>query len=185
MLATYKGLTMGDKKKLDYFQTLMQQILTLSTGGIAAGVAFLQVSGISNVTVGFLIGSIVFFVGSLVCGVWGLMAIIGLADKDKPDFNQSGVRGPNLIAVLGFGFGIFTFLSAAFVHYFTKPIDRKVEQTVSSCISSIDYDKSFQEQLKSLNKEQQLLLGYFIEKAFQKPIANTVNPSNPVQKGIK
>jgi len=157
---------MSNKNQADYFQGLMQQILTLSAGGIAAGVAFMQINGIGHSVVVFIFIAITLFVVSLVFGIWGLMAIIGVAGDEKPDFDQGGVRIPNLISVGGFFLGIFVFLFAAYLHYSFKPSEKNLSTSVQPAVE-ITSDPSLIIAVQKLNKEQQLLLGYFIDRAFK------------------
>lgn len=171
---------MNEKSKIDYFQGLIQQILTLSTGGIAAGVAFMQINGVDHQVVVFIFIAIVLFVISLGCGIWGLMAIIGVANDAKPDFNQAGVRGPNLVSVMGFFLGIFSFLVAAYLHYSPKPAQKVASQETVIQMEISSSDNPVIEAVKKLNKEQQLLLGYFIDKAF-KAVPRPIN-SKPAPK---
>lgn len=168
---------MNEKNKTDYFQGLIQQILTLSTGGIAAGVAFMQINGVDHQVIVFIFIAIVLFVISLACGIWGLMAIIGIASDAKPDFNQTGVRGPNLVSVMGFFLGIFSFLVAAYLHYSSKPVQKIATQEITRQME-ISTVTPIVEVVGKLNKEQQLLLGYFIDRAFKANTGSTPQPVN-------
>lgn len=166
-------------KKIDYFTALISQILVISSGGIAAGVAFLQIEEIRSSVVANIIASLITFALSLILGVFALTAIIGQADEKNPDFDQRIVRLPSLFSLIFFVGGIGTFLAAGLVHFSmgeTVKAKKEIEEKKVVCpvpvppqkINGNVVDSYFQ----NLPTEEQVKLVSFLQKSLARQKAS-------------
>lgn len=159
-------------KKIEYFTSFINQILVISSGGIAAGVAFLQIDKIAGTAVTATMISLGAFVISLIAGVVSLTVIIGQADAKKPDFNQRSVRFPSLLTFITFAVGISSFLVSGIALYMKDEVVKSVPVETPQKITCPEVvvpknevsNSLLNEYFSNLSLEQQLQLTSFFQK---------------------
>ena len=164
----------GKNEIITIYSHVVSQVIFISTSGIAAGVTLLQVGIIQTHYISLTL-SFIFFAISLILGVVGLTTLLGQADTGNPDIHTKIVRLPNLISIMSFLCGVIFFTYSLSSHFFSKPDEKNIELNKQSLLKQME-TPNFNCLINNLNKEQMLLLTYFIEKSFP----NIVCPAVPV-----
>ncbi len=162
----------GKNEIVTIYSHVVSQVIFISTSGIAAGVTLLQ-AGVIQTSYLSLILSFILFAISLILGVFGLTTLLGQADTGNPDIHKWIVRWPNLISMCSFVFGVIFFTYSLSSHFFLKPIDKNIKPIKKILVETVK-KSNLNCLVGNLNKEQRLLLTYFIEKSFQNIVCQAV-----------
>lgn len=155
----------------------MSQILLIATAGIAAGATIVQltdVSGWSKITIGI---SFILFATSLISGVFGLTTLLGQATEESPDIHSGLVRWPNLISMVALIIGVAFFTAGASGYFLSKKKNEAMKTKRCPDVVLTPNVKSDSDIKIPLNREQKLLLNYFIERAFKNEKCDKPKPA--------
>ncbi|MBV9820839.1 MAG: hypothetical protein JO144_01240 [Actinobacteria bacterium] len=99
-------------KQLDYAKDAILQVITLSSAIVAVSLTFAQnwASGTSRSNKFLLQLSWIAFLLAILCGIWSILALTGLAYLRKPNVRAASLRVPWLAELLFFfaGLGLLT-----------------------------------------------------------------------------
>jgi hypothetical protein len=86
-------------RTITVYTTVLAQIIIVSTGGLAASVAILQVA---ETFIFLVVCALIGFILANITALLAMMGILGQSSKEHPDLNNGWLRGNALISVLLF-----------------------------------------------------------------------------------